>query len=491
VYSFSAGSEPNSRGRRQRLWRVSTIWAALIAALFLVDLWKAFSVLPIPDFDSRYFYPIYLSVAHHAGLENPFLSPIAQGGGPLTWHGWLQPLILGYSTMLFGLGMTGALISESLIKFAGLFIFFAWMKSIKQETKLAALLGLVIVYVALTASQGRPELLAAVLLLAWGFADRQCTMPTSRIAVAGTSLGLLAVTQPTVAGLSSVFWLVVLLRDKSLRDVAKLWIGANVIALCGLVLLTLLFYPYSLIDWISGLFQQANAIVTRTEKGDFLKLWFLNQLKPLHGLIIIAAAVTSGAEIVRRGSWIAIIAFGGAMLILWYMSARNPHLQYNAEAFVPLLVAVGVTRLPEYSAFVRRGLLICGYSAAIASLLAIVGTLNSLRGEDRNALYARLQELDQPIERSIVLSAPLLVGAVPFEKWSRYVLADVVERCPATPNTLVLVQQANSGAFEAPKLAGCRVIEDNFAERASIVGWRSPVDLVPRSYGFALYETTP
>ena len=192
---------------------------------------------PFPTLTSRYFYPIYLSIAHQAGLENPFLSPIAQGGGPPTWHGWLQPLLLGYSTMLFGGGMTGALISESLIKFAGLFIYFGWMKSIKQKTKLPAMLGLIIVYVALTASQGRPELLAAVWLLSWGFADRQCTTSASRIAVAGTSLSLLAVTQPTVAALSSIFWLVVLLRDKSLHDVTKLWIASNVSALFGLVLL--------------------------------------------------------------------------------------------------------------------------------------------------------------------------------------------------------------------------------------------------------------
>ena len=491
MYTFSAGSGPDSQGYSQALSRTSALWFALFAAFFLVDLWKAISVLPIPDFDARYFYPIYLSVAHQAGLENPFLSPIAQGGGPLTWHGWLQPLLVGYSTMLFGGGMTGALISESLIKFAGLFIYFAWMKSIRQETKPAALLGLVIVYVALTAQQGRPELLAAVLLLAWSFADRLCGTTASRIAVAGTSLSLLAVTQPTIAGLSSIFWLVVLLRDWSLRDAAKHWISANVTALCGLLLLILLFYPYSLIDWISGLLQQATVVATRVVKGDFLQLWFLNQVKPLHGLIIIAAAIVWGAEIVRRGTWIAIAAFGGALFILWYMSARNPHLQYNAEAFVPLIVALGVSKLPEFTTSARRWLLICGYSVAVASLLAIVGTLNSLRGEDRNTLYARLQELDQPLERKIVLSAPLLVGAVPFEKWSRYALADVVERCPATPNTLVLVQQANSGAFAAPKLAGCRVIEDNFAERASIVGWRSPVDLVPRSYGFAVYETTP
>ena len=217
----------------------------------------------------------------------------------------------------------------------------------------------------------------------------------------------------------------------------------------------------------------------------------MNQLKPLHGLIIIAAAVAWGAEIVRRGSLIAIVAFGVAMIILWYMSARNPHLQYNAEAFVPLIVASGVTKLPEFATSARRWLLICGYGTAIASLLAIVGSLNSLRGGDRTALYARLQALDQPIERKVVLSAPLLIGAVPFEKWSRYDIADVSERCPVTPNTLVLVQQANSGLFQVPDLAGCRAIEDNFAQPASIFGWRSPVDLVPRSYGFALFETTP
>ena len=489
MYTFTA--EPISRVNPHVLWRTRTVWVALFGLLFLVDLWKAITVIPIPDFDSRYFYPIYLSIAHQAGLENPFLSPIAQGGGPLTWHGWLQPLLLGYSTMLFGGGMTGALISKSLIKFAGLFIYFGWMKSIKQETKLPAMLGLIIVYVALTASQGRPELLAAVWLLSWGFADRQCTTPASRIAVAGTSLGLLAVTQPTVAALSSIFWLVVLLRDKSLHDVTKLWIASNVSALFGLVLLSLLFYPYSLVDWISGLLQQARGVATSEVKGDFLKLWFLNQLKPLHGFIIAAAAIVLGADVVRRGSRITLVAYCAAMFALWYMSARNPHLVYNAEAFVPLVVALGVTKLPNFTTSARRWLLICGYGTAIASLLAIVGSLNSLRGEDRAALHARLQELDQPIERRIVLSAPLLIGAVPFEKWGRYDLADVSERCPVTPNTLVLVQQANSGSFQAPDLAGCRIVEDNFAERASFFGWQSPVDLVPRSYGFAVYETTP
>jgi hypothetical protein len=400
-------------------------------------------------------------------------------------------MLLGYSTMLFGGGMTGALISESVIKFAGLFIYFAWMKRLKQETKLPAMLGLIIVYVALSAPQGRPELLASVLLLSWGFIDRQCATPAARIATAGVALSLLAVTQPTVAALSSIFWLLVLLRDKPLPDVAKHWIAGNTIAFLGLLLLSTLFYPYSLIDWISGLLQQARGIATNEVEGDFLKLWFLNQLKPLHGVIIIAAAIVLGAEVVRRDSGITIFTYSAAIFSLWYMSARNPHLVYNASAFIPLAVALGVTKLPYLTTSARRWLLICGYGTAIASLLAIVGSFNSLRGPSHTTLYERLQEIDQPTEQRIVLPAPLLIGAVPFEKWSRYDIADVSERCPATPNTLVVVQQANSGSFQAPKLAGCRIIEDNFAERASLFGRRSPVDLVPRSYGFALYETTP
>ena len=488
---YASTAEPTGRVRPDLVWGAGTVWAALFVLLILVDVWKAVTVLPIPDFDARYFYPIYLSVAQHAGLENPFLSPIAHGGGPLTWHGWLQPMLLGYSTMLFGGAMTGALMSESVLKFAGLFIYFAWMKRLREGTKLPAILGLIVVYVALSAAQGRPELLASVLLLYWGFIDHWCATPGARTATAGVALSLLAVTQPTVAALSSVFWLLVLLRDQPLADVAKHWIATNTIALIGLLLLSTLLYPYSLIDWISGLSRQATSVATNEVEGDFLKLWFLNQSKPLQGVIIIAAAIVLGANVVRRDSWITIAAYSAAMFSLWYMSARNPHLVYNASAFIPLAVALGVTKLPDLTTSARRWLLICGYGTALASLLAIVGSFNSLRGPSHTALHQRLQKIDQATERRIILSAPLLIGAVPFEKWSRYDIGDVWERCPATPNTFVVVQQANSGSFQAPNLAGCRLIEDNFAERASLFGRRSPVDLVPRSYGFALYETTP
>src|SRR5215813_5988609 len=107
------------------------VWPLLLAIFFLLDLIKSSCVIPIPSGDAIHFYPIYLSVANNGALSNPLISPIvagggfAAGGGPLTWHGWLQPMLLGYLTKLFGGGMSAALLTETIVKQIGLFIYVA------------------------------------------------------------------------------------------------------------------------------------------------------------------------------------------------------------------------------------------------------------------------------------------------------------------------------------------------------------------------------
>jgi hypothetical protein len=53
----------------------------LLAIFFFLDLIKSLWVIPIPDGDAIFFYPIYLSVANDGALSNPLIPPIAFGAG--------------------------------------------------------------------------------------------------------------------------------------------------------------------------------------------------------------------------------------------------------------------------------------------------------------------------------------------------------------------------------------------------------------------------
>jgi hypothetical protein len=469
---------------------VFLVWPVLLAIFFYLDLIKSLCVIPIPDGDTIFFYPIYLSVANNGALSNPLISPIAAGGGPLTWHGWLQPMLLGYATKLFGGGMSGALLSETIVKQIGLLIYLAAVWRSRKAGDLIAILGSVIIYVSLTALQGRPELLASVFLLVWWFLDAGCANLHLRAVVAGVFLGLIGITQPTIAAISSGLFMVALLLTCSIREALKVWVIANSCALLIVVAMTSLFYPFGILKWIDGLLRHAAVVAARSDRDGFFRYWILSRERPLQGIIVIGAAAALGwASLVRGMRSGAPIVYCLTMGFVWYVSMRIPALVYNAMAFVPVLVALGVDRLAMDQVAWRLVLTLGVGALAASSVAAIVVTAISLLDRrDVATAYRHLQSLSKESNLVIALPPAFLIGVVPFSEWKRYRLSVDVSWCPPDGKALAVQQQANSGLFVPRVLKGCDLIAETFVNPIDIYGWRIP--LVPQSYGYAVYGTS-
>ena len=105
----------------------SIVACAIGAGLIIYQFWRSAAVLPIPDGDSIYFYPVALSLAHGRGLVNPWILPIAipgsGPGGPLIWHGWLTTLLLGRGAELIGSDIRAVLYVSPSLSFWDLLFF--------------------------------------------------------------------------------------------------------------------------------------------------------------------------------------------------------------------------------------------------------------------------------------------------------------------------------------------------------------------------------
>jgi hypothetical protein len=200
--------------------------------------------------------------------------------------------------------------------------------------------------VSLTASQGRPELLASIFLLGWWFLDAECANLHSRAVMAGVFIGLIGITQPTIAAISSGLFMVVLLLTYSIGEAIKVWVIANSCVLLAIVATTNLFYPFGILEWIDGLLRQATVAAARRDKDGFFRYWILSRERPLHGVILIVAATALGWATLMRGMRSgAAIVYCLTIGFVWYVSVRIPAASYNAMAFVPVLVALGADRL--------------------------------------------------------------------------------------------------------------------------------------------------
>ena len=340
----------------------------------------------------------------------------------------------------------------------------------------------------LTASQGRPELLASVLLLGWWFLDAGCANLHSRAVVAGVFVGLIGITQPTVAAISSGLFMVALLLTCSIGEALKVWVIANSCALLIVAATTSLFYPFGILEWIDGLLRQAASSAARSDKDGFFRYWILSRERPLHGIIVIVAAAALGwATLVHGMRSGAAIVYCLTMGFVWYVSVRIPAAVYNAMAFVPVLVALGADRLSRDQVAWRWALTLGVGALAASSVAAIAVTAISLLDRrDVATAYRDLQSLSKESELVIVLPPDFLLGVVPFSEWKRYRLSFDVSECPPDGKAVAVKQQANSGLFVPRILKGCDLIADTFANPIDIHGWRIPI--VPQSYGYAVYR---
>ncbi|HEY8070643.1 MAG TPA: hypothetical protein VIE47_01590 [Methylocystis sp.] len=326
----------------------------IFAAVFVE--WRSRAVVPMIGGDQVWFYPIYESVANDHILRHPFLSPIsinntelslpnADGGSPLIWHGWLQEILFGNLSRWIGAGIDSILMVDGIFVMTGVGLYFTATRRFLPSNPAIQLLGGVATFTALLSYVGRPELLASILLLTWynvffRLSERAMTCATPVI------LGMIAVTQPTIAVISTILLFSIIIIDNKSTHPIRLWIALNSAALIVMLTLVYLLYPYHLKDWLYGLYLHGQYQVGRGDGVGFVSYWITNPLKPLHGLICLAGLIVLLTLMARASSgYVAKLAALWVVAAVWQFGVRIPANNYNVFAFVPILCAFFVTIL--------------------------------------------------------------------------------------------------------------------------------------------------
>jgi hypothetical protein len=473
----------------------------IFAAVFVE--WRSRAVVPMIGGDQVWFYPIYESVANDHILRHPFLSPIsinntelslpnADGGSPLIWHGWLQEILFGNLSRWIGAGIDSILMVDGIFVMTGVGLYFTATRRFLPSNPAIQLLGGVATFTALLSYVGRPELLASILLLTWynvffRLSERAMTCATPVI------LGMIAVTQPTIAVISTILLFSIIIIDNKSTHPIRLWIALNSAALIVMLTLVYLLYPYHLKDWLYGLYLHGQYQVGRGDGVGFVSYWITNPLKPLHGLICLAGLIVLLTLMARASSgYVAKLAALWVVAAVWQFGVRIPANNYNVFAFVPILCAFFVTILGSpaldlvAAPWLRWGLRGTITLAGITAVLPILIALNSLRidnGERAEVQYFLNKTLADG--KSIAITPELLISAVPYRSWKSYKLISSNNFCE-TSASVIIIQQADTGRFEPPIEKNCTLKIDNYSRsRQSIFGLKLP--LVPKGYGFAVY----
>jgi hypothetical protein len=335
-------------------------------------------------------------------------------------------------------------------------------------------------------------LLAAAILIAC------CWVATSELSTQwkyiGTSiaLGLLGITQPTVAVIATLLVLNILLIEVGNGRAWLTWIYINCGAAIIVISLTLLLYPFPLTLWLEGLRRHGSMIASRSDSGLLLHYWFFDPFNPLQGLIIVGGLLTLLFISLKRRIAHAAPALALTILAVWSFGVRIPPTAYNVMVFIPVaIIFVGCwldtnARNDWHPRWVSVSAAIMVTAIAAGSLLRLVPIANALLNErsSRNNLQQYIAQLERQ-HVTVAMRPPLLVGSIPFSAWPKFEIAwDKDDACNGATDRIILAQ-ANSGQRHPPAVMGCKLEADQYADR-TLLGYKTP--FIPKGYTFAAFS---
>jgi hypothetical protein len=445
--------------------------------------------------DSLYFVPVAVEKLLYNDFSNPFLSPFHSGGGPFTWHGWLQPYLLSGIGRLFSASDVAALrlielgvVSLTVI----LFVFNIVDLGVRFVVKAAALAGAI---GALTLNMGRPEVTAGLILILWAtfHARYRIVHPDT---LAGIAIGILGVTQPTVAILAAVWFLTY--RSYSLRTGRFIASGLQVglISLAITVVLTLLFFPFTLRDWIMGLVAQAGVVGARSD-GRWSTYYLFASPDPLLILWFAMCAVTLASgwkqfDVSFRTAFFCSLLLVSAYLF-WMLGLRVPPTHYNVTVFLPVAIYVLISRISaDPSAAAGRalaiGMVATGAIVLVAQVrLLIVSEISAISGVPPEQIAAQIHA-DIAAGRKVAVT-PMLAMA-DFRECARNSLVKVLRNSDEAVGwkeaDVLYLPQAASGSGKARRYPGLELEQDRFLDGIYLFGVK--LSNTPVGYNYAKYR---
>jgi hypothetical protein len=472
----------------------------LLLVVLAFEVFRSWTVLPLPDGDQLVFYPLYLEVAHTGELSHRFYSPIAHGfPAPMNWHGWLQPWLLGHITRLLGGDISAALLSEAIFIVGGLALFIVAQKPAAKVPPLLVIVGGMAVAASLSGAKGRPELLAGFVMLGWYALHSRIDKNPAKVLVTGVALGALGSIHPTVAFLFSLFLFAYAMVQRHPFPAFGRWLSANLLAAVLVALGAALVVPGGLVSWLTGLAE--HAAVTGARPASILgahHYLLLSTDRFMHGLILLVATLYVLAWLFRTGkaSVASLAAIAICLCAAWYFGVRLPPTAYNLLVFVPLAVCL-LLRLPDLPRLANRAIVTSVVAAAALGLpLQMAATAFShWYGVSRGEFSATFERI---AASRIIIDPSLLVGAIPFEKWQSLRpwrqgatnLGDADVRDPGprcAPDSVVITKQANTGLLTPQQpVPGCGLLAETFRSvRISLLG--KELILIPKAYQYAIF----
>jgi hypothetical protein len=464
----------------------SLVTAAITVAFFL---WPSFSMLPPMAGDSVAFMPISFFVANGQGWINPFSDLDFAGGGRFVWHGWLQPVLIGW---IVPGSWQSIFVAKGLLSALAFCIYAYSLNAVKPCACRIALLvpGALIIRLL----NARPEVLAMIwllLFLQWARNQHARGVPLqgaqTSIACA-VLLALLGVTQPTVAILTAV--VIGIWWTSSGFGFFKLWrIGtAGLAAILVCILVTQVVHPFGAGEWIKGLVYQGRNLAHRND-GRLVDYYITNP-NFLGCGIWVAILTWIGVHFALRktptnGRIPTLMLLAILAVAIWYFALRVPPTFYNALVFVVPGIALLVNRplqRREIIAILIAGF-VSSYSLIRVSILDINATFSDASMNRDRVQRALLVRLDRG--QSVVASAGAmaLVDDPAVLKMLRLLPSDG----KGISADFVLMLQTNTGFRAPPELHGYKIVEDRF-RHSDLTVMGVPISRTGGAYNFAIYE---
>jgi len=316
--------------------------------------------------DNRWFQPVIYRFATTSELFHPFMSPIENGGGsggPLLWHGWMMPEVVG--TLVRWLRPSGSIAQSSFASHLLAGLVFTGYAFLFRKRVLFAPLYLPIFLTLFLYQSGRPDLMASVFLLI--FLWRQHVQNTrKRIFITALILAATAASNPN-AGVMLSFY-IVLKETTSGRSHTAQWqfyLSQLLLAPTFLAVLTLWFTDFTLSDYLKGLAAHSGRLLGRDD-GSYTNFYVFNPNLPFMFVFVALLAIwllalarkPHGAEF--RLAALLFVCF------LYITSFAAPPMVYNLAWIIPL-VLYDLAKLEKIS----------GAPLALVSVLAIVFSLSA------------------------------------------------------------------------------------------------------------------
>lgn len=465
----------------------------LALALMAPRVWFAAGGLPILLGDALFFVPVALQHLLYGDLSNPFMSPIADGGGPYIWHGWLYPLALSWIGSLFSVrGVQGIQVIDSLLVAASALIFAlavaragcpAWLKVAAVVCACALLPG----------ASGRPEVIAQLFLVAWlaalpsAGAGRQDLL--SALVLAG-----IAVAQPTIAMLGGLFYSTYLAHARPTRDALLSIARVAGTSMALALVLTLWLYPWSLGELAHGVLEQARSLARRND-GNFVVVYLTQPGTPLN-LVWLVLAVAAGVLLAARrvatapksALFYPLLACGA--FLVWSSGMRISYTAYNVTVFFPLLV-YGLMQVASDGRLRPFGAPLGAATACMAALLLFAQARGlallqvSARDGAAPAEVARAVQADLQAGRKVAITANLAMVAYPMTRLPGLIVMPHPDDKKTGDADVMYLHQASTGRRRPGEFAGWHLETDRFMNGVRIAGL--PLANTPPGYSFARY----